>query len=116
MDSRLLQLSDSAFPAGAFAHSLGLEALRQLGELRGEEALALRLRELCWHTAHAQLPFLNDAHQLDAGDADRACEAFLSSEIANRASRAQGRAFLLAAEATLGVKLELPFAHLAVAM
>ena len=43
MDSRLLQLADSAFPAGSLAHSAGFEALRQLGLLKGEDALVLRL-------------------------------------------------------------------------
>ncbi|MBS1149304.1 MAG: ureF [Myxococcaceae bacterium] len=116
MDSRLLQLADSAFPAGAFAHSFGFEALRQLGLLSGEEALTVRLRELVWHTALGALPFLHDAHGGDPAAADRACDVFLSNHVANRASRAQGRAFLLAAEATFGVAAPpLPFAHVAVA-
>jgi urease accessory protein len=66
MDSRLLQLADSAFPAGSFAHSAGFEALRQLGLLKGEDALVLRLRELVWSTASSSLPFLNDAFLNDA--------------------------------------------------
>src|SRR3954447_15709198 len=103
MDSRLLQLSDSAFPAGAFAHSGGFEALRQLGALRGEEALVLRLRELVWNTALGALPFVNDAFGGDENAADQACDAFLSNHVANRASRAQGQAFLVAAEAMFGV-------------
>ncbi|MBS2030464.1 MAG: urease accessory protein UreF [Deltaproteobacteria bacterium] len=122
MDSRLLQLADSAFPSGSFAHSLGLEALRQLGGLRGEEQLALRLRELCWHTAHGALPFLNDAHGNDPIAADRAADIFLSQHVANRASRAQGQAFLLAAEAAFdnasvtSLRGSLPCGHVAVAV
>ena len=122
MDSRILQLADSAFPSGSFAHSLGLEALRQLGGLRGEAQLALRLRELCWNTAHAALPFLNDAHQREPENADRAADVFLSQHVANRASRAQGQAFLLAAEAAFdnpivtSLRQELPFGHVAVVM
>ena len=99
MNSRLLQLADSAFPAGSFAHSAGFEALRQLGRLRGEAALAARLGELAWQTALGALPFLADAHEGSAPDVDRAADAFLVDRVANRASRAQGRAFLLATAA-----------------
>lgn len=97
MDPLLLQLADSAFPAGAFAHSSGFEAMRQAGRLGGEAELALRLRELVWQTALGALPFLGDAHAGEATEADQAADVFLSSQVANRASRAQGRAFLLAA-------------------
>jgi urease accessory protein len=119
MDARLLQLADSAFPAGSFAHSAGFEALRQLGLLRGEEALVLRLEELLWHTASSALPFLNDAYSSDPVTADETADVFLSSHVANRASRAQGQAFLLAAEVAFGLdglRTTLPFAHIAVAM
>ncbi|MBL9018296.1 MAG: hypothetical protein JNL83_29180 [Myxococcales bacterium] len=111
----ILQLADSAFPSGAFAHSLGLEALRAIGYLRGEAALVLRLEELAWQTAYGVLPFLGDARG-DAAASDRACDRFLSSTVANRASRAQGQAFQLAAQAMLDVRVALPFGHLPVAL
>jgi urease accessory protein len=121
MRTVLLQLADSGFPAGAFAHSGGLEALSQLGLLRDEAQLQGRLEELVWHTAHGALPFLNDAHLGDAVRADRACDVYLSNHVAQRASRAQGRAFLLAAVATFespavsALKDSLPHSHLPVA-
>jgi urease accessory protein len=121
MDARLLQLADSAFPAGTFAHSAGFEAMRQLGLLKGEEALVLRLREVVWHVASGALPFLNEAFDADAILADRAADLFLSSHVANRASRAQGQAFLMAASSTFSLpqvsalRDELPFGHVAMA-
>lgn len=121
MDTLLLQLADSGFPSGAFAHSAGLEALHQCGLLRGEAQLTGRLHELVWHTALGSLPFLADAFTGDAGRADRDAEAFLSNHVARRASMAQGRAFLMAAEAMLedpavtALRSALPHAHLAVA-
>jgi urease accessory protein len=121
MDTLLLQLADSGFPAGAFAHSAGLEALHHCGLLRGEAQLTGRLEELVWHTALGALPFLHDAFGGAALRADRDAEAFLSNHVARRASQAQGRAFLMAAEAMLddpavaAVRQVLPHSHLAVA-
>jgi urease accessory protein len=116
MRQLLYQLADSAFPAGSFAHSLGLESLRGIGMLRGEHELVLRLGELAWQTAFATLPFLGDAHRGDPVAADRAADRFLSNHVANRASRAQGGAFAIAADAMLAVRVELPVGHLPATM
>ena len=112
----MLQLADSAFPAGGFAHSLGFEALRALGLLADEAAVRARLAELAWQTAYGALPFLGAAWA-DAPAADRACDRFLVGHIANRASRAQGRALLLVAEEMFGrAAPALPFVHHCVAL
>ncbi|WP_394838243.1 hypothetical protein LVJ94_15160 [Pendulispora rubella] len=85
------QLADSAFPAGGFAHSGGLEATWQLGCVNDFEAY---LDPSLWQTGSLALPFVRAAC---AGrslvELDALSDATLSNHVANRASRAQGRAF-----------------------
>jgi len=99
----MLQLSDSAFPTGGFAHSNGLEAAWQQGEV---EDLAAWLEQLVWQTGFSALPFVSDAFDEPASlrELDARCEAFLSNLAAKRASRLQGQAFLAACAAAFGEK------------
>lgn len=104
------QLVDSAFPSGGFAHSGGLEAAWQQGEVDGLEPF---VRQVITQCGHGALPFVGAAHAAgaDLADLDARCDAFLSSAVANRASRIQGRAFLLAAQRAFPSLPEFPATH-----
>lgn len=99
MDSWLLfQLADSALPTGGFAHSCGLEAAVQLGRVDGPDALARFVEEGVWNQATSTLPFVSAAHRRPEALAtlDLRCDASLPGHVTNRASRAQGQAWLRA--------------------
>ena len=110
---RLLQLCDSGFPSGGYVHSGGLEAAAALGEVGDLRRFA---EDALWAAAHGTLPLVRRAHRApaDAAHVDAAAEAFLLSAVANRASRAQGRALATAAGRAFGIApLALPHGHLA---
>jgi urease accessory protein len=90
------QVVDSAFPTGTFAHSWGLEAAWQQGEVADAAALRAFLDASIQQTARATLPLVNAAYRaptrLDALDA--LTDAFLLNAVANQASRVQGRTLL----------------------
>ncbi len=94
------QLADSAFPAGGFGHSGGLEAAWQLGEVRTETQLAGFLEASLHQFGQAAMPFVNDAHRDPQRlmELDLLCDVFTANHVANRASRALGQAFLSSVE------------------
>jgi urease accessory protein len=98
------QLLDSAFPAGGFAHSSGLEAAYQAGLVRNASRLTEFAETQLAAAARAQGPFVVAANRRppDFRDVDAACDAFMTNHVANRASRAQGRALATAAAKIFG--------------
>jgi urease accessory protein len=98
------QLLDSAFPSGGFTQSGGLEALHAHGMAAGElkAVLAQGLMQTCYSVA----PFASAAY--DAIDdfmfIDSQTDAFLTSDVACRASRRQGQALLRSAVPIFGLE------------
>jgi urease accessory protein len=99
-DFIIWQLIDSAFPTGGFAHSSGLEAAWQHGDVRNRAELLSFVEANLDQLGHASLPFVLAAFDAPEklGEIDSLCDVFTSNHVANRASRAQGRAFLTAVE------------------
>jgi urease accessory protein len=95
-DLLVWQLADSAFPAGGFAHSGGLEAAAQHGEITNRSELVHFIKNALQQVGHGSVPFLSGAHKSpgDFGVISQHFETFTSNHVANRASRLQGRAFL----------------------
>jgi urease accessory protein len=92
----LLQLVDGAFPSGGFAHSAGLEPSMHL---RGIGDLEPFVDEVLWQSARSALPFVRRACQApgELPALDALFDATSTNHVANRASRAQGRALAGAA-------------------
>lgn len=93
------QVVDSAFPAGGFSHSWGLESAWQHGEIVEPAALATFVHESVRQAGRGALPFVTAAHRDPSTleGLDEMANAFLTNAVANRASRAQGRAFVASA-------------------
>ncbi len=103
----LLQVSDTAFPTGAFAHSMGLEAFYDAGELRNAGDLH-RLMELSLESlATADCVALRAAYETSSVEALTRIDRLLAATKLTRelrvASAATGRRFLASVEA-LGVE------------
>lgn len=90
------QIADSAFPTGGFAHSSGLEAAWQCGEVSDDEALARFASDALLQAGRAGLPIVNSVFRTRSrlAELDELSDAFLTNAVANRASRVQGRAFV----------------------
>jgi urease accessory protein len=115
-DWLLWQLADSAFPTGGFAHSGGLEAAWQHCEIPNAAQLASFLQASLRQVGRTALPFVTAAHDAPERqeELDRLCEAFLTNHVANRASRAQGRALVALVEKAFGLaRSPAPFDHFA---
>jgi urease accessory protein len=95
MNLLIWQLIDSGFPSGGFAHSGGLEASAQHGFVTPDTVRAFAKQALL-QAGRAALPLVTAARLRpeDLVELDELSDVFLSNPVANRASRAQGRALL----------------------
>lgn len=95
---RLLQISDSAFPTGAFSHSQGLEAFHAAGELNDADDLARLLRMQLAALSTSDCVALRAAHTSEgtqrATYADRLLTATKLSRELRQASISTGRRLL----------------------
>ena len=102
MNFLVWQLIDSGFPSGGFAHSAGLEAAVQHGHVVDAAGVLAFARQSLGQCGRSALPLVRAAHECPEkiAELDELCDVFLSNPVANRASRAQGRALVTAIERT----------------
>jgi len=97
--ARLLQVSDSAFPTGSYAHSHGFEQAVRLGVVHHEASLATHLERHLWPVlVHFDLPAIRFAQQAALGDdlsalidLDSTIGASIAARESREASSATGR-------------------------
>lgn len=96
MNFLVWQLIDSAFPSGGFAHSAGLEAAVQHGHVADSAGVHAFAKQALAQWGRSALPLVIATHNRpdDLAELDALSDVFLSNPVANRASRAQGRALL----------------------
>lgn len=96
MDLLVWQLIDSGFPSGGFAHSGGLEASVQHGHVTDGASVRAFARHALVQCGRSALPLVTAAHGAPERlrELDRLSDVFLWNPVANRASRALGRALL----------------------
>ncbi len=94
------QLADSAFPTGGFAHSGGLEAAWQHGEIRSRADFMAFVETSLQQLGYASLPFMRAAWEEPdrLTELDARFDVFTTNHVTNRASRLQGKAFWMATE------------------
>ena len=97
--ARLLQVNDSSFPTGGYAHSYGFEQVVQFGLVRDEESMTRHLEDHVWPMlVHFELPVVRFAQQA-ALDEDLAALLALDADVdatktareSREASRATGQ-------------------------
>jgi urease accessory protein len=99
-DWLILQLTDSAFPTGAFAHSGGLEAAWQIGDVPTPAELTAFLAASLQQAADttAAIVAMTTREPGRFAELDAFADAMLLNAVANRASRSQGQALLTATQ------------------
>jgi urease accessory protein len=97
MNLLVWQLIDSGFPSGGFAHSAGLEASVQHGQVDSAHAVRAFARQSLSQTGRSALPLVTAAFREPCrfAELDRLADVFLVNPVANRASRAQGRSLVM---------------------
>src|SRR5688572_16808842 len=95
----VLQLADSAFPVGGFAHSAGLEAAWSAGLVRTSAEVERFCEDHLAQITRGALPLLLGVFDEPSrlAELDELARVTTWSHVAARASRAQGRALLDAA-------------------